>query len=79
MRQLEEETLALAGTIAAVLIGSLAFVTLTMPFVFPFVVVAAVAYLWRRGSKAAPRGPVAGPRPRVTPLPGRTGSRPLAA
>lgn len=70
MRELKQEAAALAGTFAVVLVGSLAFVTLTMPFVFPFVLAVGIAYLWRhrKGSSAAPGSPVARPPPRVKPL-----------
>ncbi len=79
MKQLKQEALAVAGTIAVVLIGSLAFVTLTMPFVFPFVVVAAIAFLWRKSSKATPGSPIARPPRRVRPPVGRHSPRPLPA
>jgi uncharacterized membrane protein len=64
MRQLKEEALALAGTLAVVLVGSLAFVTLTMPFVFPFAAALALALAWRHRAQptAAQRTPAAGPR-----------------
>lgn len=79
MKQLKEEVLAVASVIGVVLVGSLAFVTLTMPFVFPFVAVGVIAYLWRRdkGSSASPRTPVAKPPRRVKPM-GRH-PRPLPA
>jgi hypothetical protein len=62
VRQLKEEALSLVGTLAVVLVGSLAFVTLMMPFVFPFAAAAALALAWRHHarSKAAPRSPLAG-------------------
>ena len=76
MRRLKEEALALAGTFAMVLIGSLAFVTLTMPFVFPLVVAGAIALGWRHHarSKAAPRSPVARPPLDVKPASQRSPS-----
>ena len=80
MKTLKEEALAVAGTIAVVLVGSLAFVTLTMPFVFPFAVVAAIAFAVRHNhSKAAPGSPVARPPRRVKPHLGGHSPRPLPA
>ncbi len=80
MRHFKEEFLALAGTIAVVLVGSLAFVTLTMPFVFPFAVVAAIALVWRHGRRptAAPGSPVARPPRRLSPPANRHSPRPVA-
>lgn len=80
MKNFKEELVALAGTIAVVLVGSLAFVTLTMPFVFPFAVVAAVALVWRyaRRPTAAPGSPVARPPRRSSPPASRHSPRPVA-
>ena len=51
MLQLRDEVFAIAGTFAAVAIGSLVVLTLFMPFVFP--VVAAVAVLaWYRVNRS---------------------------
>ncbi len=79
MRQVKEEALALVGIFTAVLIGALAFVTLAMPFVFPFVLLAAIALAWRHNkrSQAAPRSPVAGPPRYVKPMSGRHSPSPL--
>ena len=73
VRQLKEEALAVVGTFAAVLIGSLAFVTLMMPFVFPVVLVAAAVFAWRhsRRSSGAPRSPAARPQRPAKPMSGR--------
>lgn len=80
MTRFKEEILALAGTIAVVLVGSLAFVTLTMPFVFPFAVLAAIALVWRHSkrSSAAPGSPVARPPRRLSPPASRHSPRPVA-
>jgi hypothetical protein len=80
MKHFKEEFLALAGTIAVVMVGSLAFVTLTMPFVFPFAVVAAAVLLWRHVKRPAPAPgrPVARPPWRSSPPANRHGPRPVA-
>lgn len=47
MKTLKEEALAIATLVAVVLVGGLAFATMTMPFVFPFVLAGAVVLLSR--------------------------------
>ncbi len=79
MKTLKKEALAVVTIIAVVLVGSLAFVTLTMPFVFPFVAVGAIVLLIRRRTKGAPGDPVGRPPRRATHLAQRKSSRPLAA
>jgi hypothetical protein len=49
--QLKDEIFAIAGTFAAVAIGSLVVLTLFMPFVFPFVAVAAL-FAWQRVNRS---------------------------
>jgi hypothetical protein len=65
VRQLKGEASALVGSFAAVLIGALAFVTLTMPFVFPIAAVAAISLVWRYQARlnAVPRGSAPGSSP----------------
>ena len=79
MKTLKEEALAVATLIAVVLVGSLAFVTLTMPFVFPFVVAGVILFAVRHRMKGAPGSPVARPPRRARPLTGRPSPRPLPA
>jgi hypothetical protein len=81
VRQFKEEALAVVGTFAAVLIGSLAFVTLMMPFVFPFVLVAAAVFAWRHNRRASgsPRSPAARPQRPAKPMSGRRSPSPLPA
>lgn len=79
MRRLKEEALALLGTLAVVCIGSLVFVTITMPFVFPFVVAGVVALVWRNSKRSTPAsGSPVGPRRRVKRL-GRPSPSPMPA
>ena len=79
MKTLKEEALAAATIIAVVLVGTLAFVTLTMPFVFPFVAVGAIVLLVRRRTKGARGNPAGRPPRRATRLADSKSSRPLAA
>lgn len=79
MKTLKSEALAAATIIGVVLVGALAFVTLTMPFVFPFVAVGAVVLLVRRRTRGARGNPAGQPLRRATRLAESKSSRPLAA
>ena len=79
METLKEEALAVTTVDAVVLVGSFAFVTLTMPFVFPFVAVGAIVFAVRHRTKGAPGSPVARPPRRARPLAGRHSPRALPA
>jgi hypothetical protein len=79
MKTLKEEALAAATVVPVILVGSLAFVTITMPFVFPFAVVAAIAVAARRRTKGAPGKPFGRLPRRAKPFARSESSRPLAA
>jgi hypothetical protein len=79
IKTLMEEVLAVATVAAIVLVGSLAFVTLTMPFVFPFVAVGAIAFAVRHRTKSVPGNPVGRPPRPARPSAGGQSTRPLAA
>ena len=57
MKTLKEEALAIATLVAVVLVGGLAFATMTMPFVFPFALAGAIVLLVRFRKRSARRGP----------------------
>ncbi len=57
MKTLKEEALAVATLFAVVLVGGLAFATMTMPFVFPFVLAGAIVLLARFRKRSATRRP----------------------
>lgn len=56
MKTFKEEALAVAALLAVVLVGGLAFATLTMPFVFPFALVGAIVLLVRFRKRSARPG-----------------------
>lgn len=79
MKTLKEEALAAATVVPVILVGSLAFVTVTMPFVFPLAVVGAIAVAARRRTKAGPRNPVGRPPRRARSFAESESPGPLAA
>jgi membrane protein implicated in regulation of membrane protease activity len=55
VQKLKSEALAVVGILAAIAVGGFVFVTLTMPFVLPAVILIVGALAWRRSRRAKRR------------------------